>query len=177
MELLLKLLNWIIKIMRPDTTDRITEDTAGLQRKIVYRNKLLIPIPVGPETTNQYFTPYVQEDGASYYVVGTMSVTIPELKTTGANTYTIDAVKTYENDGLNYQSFKLPFQAAFSSAAYPNYFQEYWNVKLDSDNGSLKIIFDIKTGGGNGIPPVGPSYPYYIYYVIYSTKITDEDIL
>lgn len=163
--------------MRPDTTDRITEDTAGLQRKIVYRSKLQMQYPTFAQVSNSYFTWYLQEDAVSYYVAGSMSVTIPELKTT--NIYTVDAVKTYENDGINYQSFKLPYQNSFSSASYPNYFQEYWNVTTSDDNGSLKLTFNVKTSQGLPDPfvPETVVQPTYIYYVVYATKITDEDIL
>ena len=176
MELLHKIIDWIIKIMRPDTTDRITEDTAGLQRKIVYRGKLQMQYPTYSQGSNSYFTWYLQEDAVSTYVAGSMSVTIPELDVT--NTYSVDAVKTYENDGLNYQSFKLPIQTGFSSASYPNYFQEYWNVKLSSNAGKLKITFDIKTS--QGLPDIFTNVygePTYIYYVVYATKITDEAVL
>ena len=161
--------------MNPETTLKVTEDTNILQRKIIYKDRLLIEYPLmDPLGSNANWTIYFQEDGISRYAVGSQSVTIPQLKYTG--NFTIDAVVTYENDSANYQSYKLPTMSSFSSAIYPNYTQEYWNVILSNNNGALQVTFSGKIN--SGIPSVGfPVQPTYIYYVIYSTSITSEAVL
>jgi len=161
--------------MNPETTFKVTEDTNTLQRKIIYKDRLLIEYPVmNPLGSNANWTIYFQEDGASRYAVGSQSVTISQLKYSG--NFTADAVVTYMNDLANYQSYKLPYLASFSSATYPNYTTQYWNAILSNDNGALKITFSGKVG--EGIPtPGSPVQPTYIYYVIYSTSITSEAVL
>ena len=89
--------------MNPETTLKVTEDTNILQRKIIYKDRLLIEYPVmNPLGSNANWTIYYQEDGTSRYAVGSQSVTISQLKYTG--NFTIDAI-----GGLFYLGRSLSF--------------------------------------------------------------------
>lgn len=168
MELLLRILNWIKKIMNPQSTDKLTEDTAALQRKILYRGKIDLILPSYP-SSNSYFTYYTQEDGSSTYAVGGQSVTINDLSANG--NYSVEAVLvTLATGGTFYQMEKIPQQYCYGIIQ-----KEYYNVTLSSDNGKLKITFNLKLG--KNLPLFSTPAPPFIYFVVYSSKISDEIIL
>lgn len=168
MELLLRILNWIKKIMNPQSTDKLTENTAALQRKILYRGKIDLILPSYPNN-NSYFTYYTQEDGSSTYAVGQQSATIDSLAATG--NYSVEAVLvTLATGGLFYQMEKIPQQYSYGIIQ-----KEYYNVTLGSDNGKLKITFNLKLG--KNLPIFSTPAPPFIYFIIYSSKITNETIL
>lgn len=153
MLLLHKIIKWILSMINPQSTDRVTEDTAGLQRKIVYRGRI--------DVDTSGFTSYLQEDGASTYLVGSLSETIDELEV--SNTlYSVDYALAFVNAPYNYQMFK----GNYIDGGGP-YTQSNVNVAISSNSGKLKITFNIKAGFTVN----------YIYYVVYSTRITEDTIL
>lgn len=143
--------------MNPQSTDKITEDTAGLQRKIVYRGVIETDLVSG-------FTNYLQEDGVSTFAVGTLTETIPELSVINSS-YSVDFVWAYINAPYNYQMFK----GNYVDGGGP-YTQNNTNVVLSSDGGKLKLTFNVKSSSNIGVTS-------YLYYVIYSTRITEDSVL
>lgn len=138
--------------MNPQSTDKITQDTAGMQRKIVYRGVIETDFRDG-------FTATLQEDGVSTFYVGTETVTINELDA-GSN-YVVDFVVTGKQS-VYYQSFKGNYMDGGGS-----YIQNWIKVSMGNSGGKLKLDFDIKSAFTN----IGGTF---IYYVVYATKLTDE---
>jgi hypothetical protein len=173
-----KIIQWIKKMFDTQTTDKIFESTNILKRKIIYKGILPIIYPTmsvtPPYGSDSNWTAYLQEDLASRYMVGSQSVTIPEINYAG--NFSIDAVISYINETINYQSYKLPVHNSFSGPVSTEYTQDYWGITLSNDGGKLKVTFYGKSS--TGIPgPLNPDNSTYIWYVIYSTNITEEAVL
>ena len=137
------------------TTDRITEDTNVLQRKIVYRGKISVL------------------DSDSDAVVGypttlhTKTVTLDQFSTDNM-TYDVDVACAFEQSaGYTYYigALDTPSSGTFSVGSITS--------KLSSDNGKLKITFTVY-----GTIVLDGSDPLLsLHYIVYANQITDEDIL
>lgn len=149
------LINLLRRIMQLLTTDRVTEDTNPLQRKIVYRGSMTVldtdadAVIGSPSSTH------------------TKTVTLPQLSTSEM-TYDVDVAYAFIQSAAYSYSPTAPAITSFGTTS-----QESMTTKISSDNGKLKLTFTLY---GNLVLD-GSDPQLVFYYIVYATKITDEDIL
>lgn len=149
------LLNLLRKIMQLITTDRVTEDTNPLERKIVYRGSVTV-LDSDPDAVISY-----------PYNTHTKTIVLPQFSTANT-TYDVDVAYAGIQSGSYSYSPSSPAITSFGTFS-----QESMTTKISSSNGKLKIIFSLYTTAIlDGLDP-----QLIFYYIVYANKITDEVIL